>query len=132
MLFADDGQAALEILLREPVDVVVTDIAMPVIDGEGLIRRLYDDFPDLPIVVLSGWWSVDKALARVGPWIRFLSKPVAVSVLEASILEALADLRLTELETPPVSHLPPNRPAGEVAGGDWVSTLDDGSDEVRA
>ncbi|MEV6635566.1 SpoIIE family protein phosphatase [Actinoplanes sp. NPDC051470] len=50
-----DGQAALETALREPVDLVLTDMMMPRLDGFGLIRALRADerTRDVPIVVLS-------------------------------------------------------------------------------
>ncbi|MFG1604315.1 SpoIIE family protein phosphatase [Actinoplanes sp. NPDC049265] len=50
-----DGQAALETALKEPVDLVLTDVMMPRLDGFGLIRALRADerTRDVPIVVLS-------------------------------------------------------------------------------
>jgi two-component system chemotaxis response regulator CheY len=52
---AEDGQDALEKLEEEPVDLIVTDINMPVMDGIELIRRLRarEEFRYTPIVVLS-------------------------------------------------------------------------------
>ena len=57
MLFATSGGEALDILGRQTVSVLVTDIAMPGMNGETLIRQLYHDHPNLAVVVLSGVWS---------------------------------------------------------------------------
>ncbi len=48
-----DGEEALEVLEKEPVDLVVTDIAMPLMDGIGLIREIRKKYPDIYVIVLS-------------------------------------------------------------------------------
>ncbi len=55
VLEADDGRVALDVLERSRVDLIVTDIQMPRIDGLELIQRLRDDtrFKSTPIIVLS-------------------------------------------------------------------------------
>ncbi len=52
-LGATNGQEAMEILRREPVDAVVTDLQMPVMDGFQLIAEISTRYPGLPIFVLS-------------------------------------------------------------------------------
>jgi two-component system, chemotaxis family, chemotaxis protein CheY len=55
VLQAVDGQDGLDVLSRERVDVVITDINMPKLDGYGVIRHLRADagYDDTPILVLS-------------------------------------------------------------------------------
>lgn len=55
VLQAVDGQDGLDVLSKERVDVVITDINMPKLDGYGVIRRLRADsgYDDTPILVLS-------------------------------------------------------------------------------
>lgn len=52
---AGDGREALAKLEREPVDVILTDINMPVLDGEGFLRALRSDRSRaaIPVVVVS-------------------------------------------------------------------------------
>jgi CheY-like chemotaxis protein len=51
---ATDGEVALGVLGRTPVDLVVTDIVMPNLDGFGLIRRIRRRYPRIKLVVVSG------------------------------------------------------------------------------
>ena len=53
-VFAKDGEAAVEIFDQGEVDVVVTDLAMPNLDGLGLIRKIRQADPDARIVAISG------------------------------------------------------------------------------
>ena len=52
---ASDGSEALDFLKRNSVDVMMTDISMPKIDGLELTRRVRKLYPDLLIVILSGY-----------------------------------------------------------------------------
>ena len=55
MLEAENGAEALQRLATKPVDLVLTDINMPVMDGEELIRKMKSDkaYSSIPIVVVS-------------------------------------------------------------------------------
>ncbi len=55
VLTALDGLDALEQLTREPVDLIITDLTMPKLDGLGLIRALREDreYAEVPIIILS-------------------------------------------------------------------------------
>lgn len=52
---AENGYAALEILLREPFHLIVTDVNMPKMDGYELTRRVraLDDYRDVPVIMIS-------------------------------------------------------------------------------
>ena len=54
LMFAPNGQVAERIIRSEPVDVVITDLAMPEINGLRLIRDLRDSGEKLPIIAISG------------------------------------------------------------------------------
>jgi CheY-like chemotaxis protein len=54
VVLAANGQEALTQLLSEPVELVVTDIYMPVQEGLSTIRELRNRFPELPIIAMSG------------------------------------------------------------------------------
>ncbi len=52
---AQDGMEALEKMAQTPVDLVVTDLNMPKLDGYGLVRAIRSDreYADLPVIILS-------------------------------------------------------------------------------
>lgn len=51
------GTEALSVLAREQVDLVVTDVFMPDLDGIELLQKLRDVAPDVPVVVVTGGWQ---------------------------------------------------------------------------
>ena len=78
VLQAGNGQEGLDILReRQDVDLVMVDLAMPVMDGFTFIAFAVDVHPDLPIIVLSGAGVLEEAVkaVRLGAW-DFLSKPI--------------------------------------------------------
>jgi len=50
---APSGRAALELLARETIDLVILDLGLPDMRGHDLLRRIREDYRDLPVVVLS-------------------------------------------------------------------------------
>lgn len=75
MLFVTSGKAALEELARQPVDVIVSDMRMPGMDGAELLTRVRDLYPQTARIVLSGH-AEREAIARVVSVAhQFLSKP---------------------------------------------------------
>ncbi len=64
---AADGLAALELLRRLPVDLVVTDVMMPRLDGLGLVRAIRDDpaLASVPVVMLSARAGAEAATEAV-------------------------------------------------------------------
>ena len=91
VLVATNGAEAVEIVAADPaaIAVVVTDMMMPVLGGEGLIRELRRRAPHVRIIAASGI-SSNEALAREAglPAGCFLSKPFTAGTL----LQALGDV----------------------------------------
>jgi DNA-binding NtrC family response regulator len=85
---ARDGEQALERLGTTPVDVIVTDLMMPRMDGFQLLQALLGRGDLTPAIVLTSFGSIDQAISVVHDlrafW--FLEKPAQSSVL-ASLLE---------------------------------------------
>ncbi|XXF79205.1 sigma-54 dependent transcriptional regulator [Myxococcaceae bacterium GXIMD 01537] len=59
---ARDGREALEVLARRPVDVVVSDVRMPGIDGMALLAEVARGWPDVPVILLTAHGSVPLAV----------------------------------------------------------------------
>ena len=89
--FAHSGQEALALMAKDPADVVVTDIAMPGMDGKELINRILEKYPDVVPVILSGHWSHLTAFNSFGARLRFLEKPVVPELLFWTVRQALIE-----------------------------------------
>lgn len=73
---AASGAEALALLEKQPVDLVITDLRMPGLDGMGLLRRVAQASPDVPVVVLSAHGTVASAVdAMKAGAADFLTKP---------------------------------------------------------
>jgi CheY-like chemotaxis protein len=86
---AKDGLDAIMCEEQDPpVDLLVTDLRMPRLDGCGLIRQLRIKYADLPVVVTSGYVSPEIAYeleTRINRRIRILRKPIDPADLRASV-----------------------------------------------
>ncbi len=87
-LEAANGAEALEMLRRRPVDLILTDINMPVMNGEEFVRQLRQDPSLRPIPVLVV--STDATEKRINEMVRlgalgYLTKPFFPELLKAEI-----------------------------------------------
>jgi two-component system cell cycle sensor histidine kinase/response regulator CckA len=92
-LEAAHGAEALEVIEQaaEPVDLVVTDVVMPGMDGRELGRRLAQRWPTLPILYISAY-DVNDIFRRGSPRSSapFLQKPFPAEELITSVQQLLA------------------------------------------
>jgi DNA-binding response OmpR family regulator len=90
---AGDGKQGVELALATNIDVVITDLIMPVQEGVETILRLRRDRPGLPIVAISGGVSNARLYLDIAAKIgarRILAKPFTPQELIAVINEVLA------------------------------------------
>ncbi len=88
---AEDGESALRLIERgQPaIDVVLTDLVMPGIDGFDIVTVLARHRPDLPVVCMSGFASVAGSQLTV----PFVPKPFSLEALRAVLEPVLARSR---------------------------------------
>ena len=85
VLRADSGVQALELLREQPaVDLLLTDVRMPLMSGIELANRAAERYPLLKIILMSGY-SATPQMNR-----RFLHKPFRMKELEAAVRAELA------------------------------------------
>jgi CheY-like chemotaxis protein len=90
VLLAGDGLEALEVLKREPVSLVVTDLKMPRMDGFELLAAIMGGYPDIPVIIITGFSTPDmERLARRGGAVGFIAKPFLIEDLARQILMML-------------------------------------------
>jgi HD-like signal output (HDOD) protein len=90
MAFVESGEAALQALAKGPVDVVVTDMRMPGMDGAQLLAEVRTRSPSVVRIVLTGQSDKEATLRSVGQTHQCLSKPCVAEELQHTIRRALA------------------------------------------
>lgn len=86
MIFAESGAQALEHLENNSVDVIVSDMRMPVMDGAELLRQVQAHYPTTVRIILSGHTDLEAALRAVPVAHQFLSKPCDPDLLKSVIM----------------------------------------------
>ena len=93
VITADCGENALEVIGGQDnknIDLLVTDVVMPGMDGPTLAQRMRQDSPDLKIIFMSGY-TEDKLKDHMGEGIYFLPKPFTLKDLAEKVKEVLED-----------------------------------------
>ncbi|MBU9283782.1 MULTISPECIES: response regulator [Burkholderia] len=110
---ARNGMDALTQLATTPVDLVITDWTMPVMNGRALCERVRADpvLRLLPIILVSA----ETAPVDVGLWNAFFRKPVSWSAVEQTIRELLSVPADGDLMNRDTESIPTIDPATELA-----------------
>ncbi len=92
---ASDGEMALPLIQKTKPDVLLTDIKMPFMDGLSLSKLVHQEFPDMKIIIISGYDDFEYARGAilVGAE-QYLLKPIT----RAAMQKVLAELK-TKIET---------------------------------
>lgn len=93
VICAENGEAALELYKREgakPIDLLITDVVMPGMDGPTVAKKIRESNPNLKIIFMSGY-TEDKLKDHMGERIYFLPKPFTLKVLAAKVKEVLEE-----------------------------------------
>jgi two-component system, NtrC family, response regulator PilR len=88
---------AFEVLDREDIDLVVSDIKMPDTDGMDVLKRIRETRPDVPVVMITAYGSVQQAVeALKAGALDYVVKPFDVEELKIIVARGLAERRLRE------------------------------------
>ena len=90
MNFVEGGRKAFEFMDSRPVDVLVTDMMMPEMDGAELLIEVSKRHPNTIRIVLSGHAEREAVLRLVGPAHQYLSKPCDAEELRTAVARAFA------------------------------------------
>jgi YesN/AraC family two-component response regulator len=86
---AGNGEQAAVILASTPVDLMITDLRMPVMSGQELILRSRETHPDLPIIVVSACGHAPTIRELGKPNCRFFDKPINMNELVVAMQELI-------------------------------------------
>ena len=90
IVLAENGARALELLSEQPVDIVLTDLRMPGMDGLTLLQRMLARSPQPVCILLTAYGSIETAVDAMkrGAY-DFLTKPVNLDQLDFTLKRAL-------------------------------------------
>lgn len=86
---ACDGADAIEQIEKNPIDIVITDIKMPEIDGLGLAKYIYKNHPEIAVILLTGYGEFEYARTAIRYNVtHFLLKPTSKDEIIIAVKEA--------------------------------------------
>ncbi len=95
MLTADSAQGALEVVDSVDLDLVLTDMKMPVMDGIELLKQIKEKNPHLPVVMMTAYGTVERAVEamQLGAF-NFIQKPFQNETLKQMVHNAISTYRV--------------------------------------
>ncbi|MFN8388990.1 MAG: sigma-54 dependent transcriptional regulator [Bdellovibrionota bacterium] len=94
VLKCSNGQEALEVLERAKVDLIISDMRMPVMTGNELLEKLHELYPRIPVVMITAYGTITQAVeAMKNGAFDFITKPFSAEDLEGVIARALNPAR---------------------------------------
>ena len=93
VLEADSGEAALELMTNDAgtIDLLITDVIMPNMDGPTLIGHVREEHPEMKVICISGY-AEDRFRGRLDEGdhtVHFLAKPFSLKQLAAKVKDVL-------------------------------------------
>jgi len=92
LVFAKNGLEAMEILSRDTISLVVTDLQMPEMDGFELLAQLSNNYPDIPVIIQTAYGSSQyRRDVLEGGAVGYLEKPIDTEELAREIITILQE-----------------------------------------
>ena len=93
---AENGQTAIQLIDKEKPDIIILDMQMPIMDGTKLLPWLTDHYPDLQIIVISGYKDFDYIkFAITANAVDYVLKPFSRQQIQDTVLKAMGRLENT-------------------------------------
>nr|HMR10117.1 sigma-54 dependent transcriptional regulator [Polyangiaceae bacterium] len=132
---AEDGEGALDLLKEHHIDLVITDLRMPKMDGMELLRRAVELDDELPIVMITAHGTVDNAVEalKTGAF-DYITKPFDQAEVRAIVRKALKtrDLSENEATRSPATSVPAEARFGIIGTSQAILDIYDVIDRVAA
>ncbi len=94
-LLAETGREAYAILEKNPPDLAILDVQLPDVSGLEVLRRLRRDLPEVPVLIITAYASVDSAVEAMKEGaIDYLEKPLDLEELQLVVARELKNARL--------------------------------------
>ena len=103
---AADGSDAIE-ALAQPIDVIITDLKMPQVDGMEVLRHASAHHPSVPVIMITAFGTVDNAVAAVKAGaFDYIEKPFEQEQIRIIVHKAVKQAHLSRREARPTLALP--------------------------
>jgi len=87
---AENGIKALEVLAEQNMDLMITDLKMPQLNGLGLIKKLHEQQSDLPVIVITAYGTVETAVEAMKYGASdYIVRPFELETIEAAVKRTL-------------------------------------------
>ena len=112
---AASGKEGLDFLSKGDIDLVITDLRMPGIGGEEVLKKVTAQMPSIPVIVLTGHGSIDAAVQAMhnGAY-DFLTKPLNLDQLSLIVHRALEGRELSLKHRQPIKETDANTAFGNI------------------
>jgi DNA-binding NtrC family response regulator len=87
---AENGEQALAIIRTTPVDLVITDLRMPFVDGLGVVLGMDEFRPATPVIVMSAYADSDTVIDLQMRGIHYFDKPLDLGILARTVRALLS------------------------------------------
>jgi response regulator RpfG family c-di-GMP phosphodiesterase len=96
VLTAGDGRQAIEVMQSQPVDLIISDMRMPGMDGAQLLEHVHQHWPQTIRILLTGYSDMTATVAAInrGRIFRYINKPWDEAELQAAVQQGLERLAL--------------------------------------
>jgi two-component system, NtrC family, response regulator HydG len=93
-----NGEEALEVLINKKVDIVLLDLRMPRIDGEGILKIIRDLNPATAVIVMTGYSDGGRTKEKIMKYNvkHYLEKPLDLTVIEKLVTSITEEQRKAE------------------------------------
>ena len=99
---ASRGIEALRLLQTTPMDVVLTDIKMPEMDGLTLLKKIREQYPDIFVIAITGYGSVEDAVRamKLGAY-DYLQKPFDIDLIKRLLAKIIEHRKILKMSAVP-------------------------------
>lgn len=102
---ASDGDEAIARLKEKQFDLIITDMKMPRVSGEEVVKFARETYPDAKIIIISGYSSLSSVGNALGYGVcAFLSKPFTIKQLRLEVEKSLSQKIEKKSGTPGGQH----------------------------
>ncbi|HTL74177.1 MAG TPA: response regulator, partial [bacterium] len=108
-VLAESGERALERLPAGKFSMMISDVRMPGLSGLETLRRVRQDFPTLPVLLVTAYADIrDAVVAMRDGALNYLAKPIDLDELLATVHQATGLAPAATLQLGAEKSLPPN------------------------